>query len=145
MNTAHKILDIFENFLEEKGVWIENEDREDGDNEAILYGMDYGFLYEEINELLTTENLKLDDGEYTKHHVSEDVNQICIVVRNAIDDYGSNHVDVYKNPMTQMYDVMICTRNNSFAYMESVGRMTHVDENELEHELNKLGVCLMPF
>lgn len=66
MNTVHKILDIFEDFLEDKGVWIENEDRTGDEGEAILYGMDYGDLYEEINELLAHSKEIVLDGDVVK-------------------------------------------------------------------------------
>ena len=36
-----QIIDIFEDFLEEKGIEIPNDDRED-ENDAIIYGLDYG-------------------------------------------------------------------------------------------------------
>lgn len=145
MNTVHKILDIFEDFLEDKGVWIENEDRTGDEGEAILYGMDYGRLYEEINALLATEQLILDGDEFAKRPLTPDVEQILRVVEDAIEDHGSNHVDVYKNLETDMYDVMICTRHNSFPYMSGMGRVNQTDEDELERELNKLGVCLLPW
>lgn len=53
MTWAQEIIEIFENFLEEKGVKIENPEREgDGDNTAIIYGTDYGNLEQKINEFL---------------------------------------------------------------------------------------------
>ena len=66
MNTIHKILDIFENFLDHKGINIPNEDREE-DNAAILYGMDYAELYDEINALLTEENPIVLDMDVVKN------------------------------------------------------------------------------
>ena len=140
MNTVHKILDLFENFLEEKSVWIENEDREGCDGEAILYGMDYGRLYEEINELLAKERLVLDDGDYVKYRRVSDVEKIINVVKAAVDEYGRDFVDVYLDYETEMYDVMICRGNDSLPYMLGVGRLKRVDKNELACELDKLGV-----
>lgn len=145
MNTVHKILDIFEDFLEDKGVWIENEDRTGDEGEAILYGMDYGRLYEEINALLATGQLILDGDEFVERPLTPDVEKIIRVVEDAIEDHGSNHVDVYKNSATEMYDVMICTLHKSFPYMSSVGRVNQINEDELERELDKLGVCLLPW
>ena len=53
MTWAQEIIEIFENFLEKKGVKIENPEREsDGDNTAIIYGTDYGNLEQEINDFL---------------------------------------------------------------------------------------------
>ena len=48
-----QIIDIFEDFLEEKGIEIPNEERkESGEDAAILYGTDYGNLENQINHLL---------------------------------------------------------------------------------------------
>lgn len=143
MNTVHKILSIFEDFLEDKGMWIENEDRTGDEGEAILYGMDYGRLYEEINALLATEQLILDGDQFVERPLTPDVEKILRVVKDAIKELGSNNVNVSKNPETEMYDVMVCTLYESFPYMSSVGRVNQIDEDELERELDKLGICLM--
>ena len=49
-----QILDLFEDFLTEKGVEIPNPEREEDAEEdaAILYGSDYGDLAEGIREIL---------------------------------------------------------------------------------------------
>lgn len=48
-----QIIDIFEDFLDEKHVEITNPDREQsGDGAAIIYGMDYGFLQSELEEMM---------------------------------------------------------------------------------------------
>ena len=48
-----QIVDIFEDFLEDRNVEIPNEERnKDTDNPAIIYGSDYGQLQEELLELL---------------------------------------------------------------------------------------------
>lgn len=53
MNTAQIIIDIFESFLEEKEVNIDNPEKEgDEDNVAIIYGTDYGYLEDRIQEVL---------------------------------------------------------------------------------------------
>lgn len=40
-----QVIDIFEDFLEDKGIWIENDEREEShEGAAILYGSDYGTL-----------------------------------------------------------------------------------------------------
>lgn len=59
---AGQIIDIFEDFLEEKGVLIDNPERdEDADNAAILYGSDYGNLQDRIYDILR--NWKLTELE----------------------------------------------------------------------------------
>lgn len=54
-----QILDIFEDFLAEKGIEIENEEKqeaiedgEDPESICILYGTDYGMLQAEIEQTL---------------------------------------------------------------------------------------------
>ena len=49
---AIRILDIFEDMLENKGVSIPDEDRTGDKSEACLYGMTYAELENEIAELL---------------------------------------------------------------------------------------------
>lgn len=48
-----QIIDIFEDFLEEKGIEIPNVDRED-ENDAIIYGMDYGELQTNLEFMMTS-------------------------------------------------------------------------------------------
>ena len=49
---AIRILDIFEEMLENKGISIPDEDRTGAESEAYLYGMTYAELEKEISELL---------------------------------------------------------------------------------------------
>lgn len=46
------ILEVFENFLYEKGINIPNDEKEGDENAAIIYGTDYGNLEDEVMELL---------------------------------------------------------------------------------------------
>lgn len=62
MNTVHKILDIFEHFLDEKGVEIQNEEKAENPDAAILYGTDYGDLYDAIEALIVSEPTTLHVG-----------------------------------------------------------------------------------
>lgn len=57
------IVDIFEDFLEEKGVKIPNEERDENNSEAIIYGMDYGILSEQIESTLRAWDLIRDEEE----------------------------------------------------------------------------------
>lgn len=44
-----QFIDVFEDFLDSKGICIDNADRdEDDDNAAIIYGEDYDILADEI-------------------------------------------------------------------------------------------------
>ena len=49
---AIRILDIFEEMLENKGISIPDEDRTGDESEACLYGMTYADLENAIEELL---------------------------------------------------------------------------------------------
>lgn len=48
-----QMIDIFEDFLEEKGINIDNPEREDSENPAIIYGTDYDSLSERLETMLT--------------------------------------------------------------------------------------------
>ena len=54
MTIAQEIVELFEDFLESRGVYIPNEDRDaDGDPDAaILYGMDYAELVDDVEDML---------------------------------------------------------------------------------------------
>jgi len=47
-----QIIDIFEDFLETKGIDIHNDEKDQDPDAAIIYGCDYGDLYQDIEELL---------------------------------------------------------------------------------------------
>jgi hypothetical protein len=48
-----QIIDVFEDFLESKGIDIPNDEKdEDDDNPAIIYGTDYGEIQTDLEELL---------------------------------------------------------------------------------------------
>lgn len=47
-----QIIDIFEDFLEDHNVTLDNPEKEQDPDAAIIYGSDYGDLYQEIEELL---------------------------------------------------------------------------------------------
>ena len=49
---AIRILDVFEEMLEKKGIMIPDEDRTSDESEACLYGMTYADLENAIEELL---------------------------------------------------------------------------------------------
>ena len=52
-----QIIDVFEDFLESKGIDIPNEDRDQSENPAILYGMDYGVLQSGIEGVMVRWNI----------------------------------------------------------------------------------------
>ena len=50
--TAHRILEEFEDLLTKKGVWVPSDDRTGDPDEARLFGTEYSRLEESIVELL---------------------------------------------------------------------------------------------
>ena len=61
-----QIIDIFEDFLEEKNVQIENPEREH-DLDGLIYGTDYGDIQTRIEELLENWDIVKDDTVKTVH------------------------------------------------------------------------------
>lgn len=51
-NLAHEIVELFEEFLDERGIKIENPDKEQDENAANIYGLDYADLFYEIQDLI---------------------------------------------------------------------------------------------
>ena len=47
-----QLIDIFEDFLEERNVVLENSEREEDEDAAIIYGTDYGELQSAIEFML---------------------------------------------------------------------------------------------
>lgn len=47
-----QIIDIFEDFLESKGIDIQNEEKEESEGPAILYGSDYGEIQSELEDMM---------------------------------------------------------------------------------------------
>ena len=52
LETIGRFIDIFEDFLEEKGVEIPNDEKDQDDDAANIYGTDYGILESRIESLL---------------------------------------------------------------------------------------------
>ena len=53
MTVAQVIIEVFEDYLEERGIEIPNVEKEGIDGEAIIYGTDYSELESQIEEVLT--------------------------------------------------------------------------------------------
>lgn len=48
-----QLIDVFEDFLDEKGITIENEEREGDEDDAIIYGSDYDEVADGIREIIS--------------------------------------------------------------------------------------------
>lgn len=60
MTLAQEILELFEDYLEEKNVVIDNPEREGDDGAALIYGTEYGYLEDKINEILNGKNCRIN-------------------------------------------------------------------------------------
>ena len=59
-----QIIDIFEDFLEERDIDIPNEEKAESDEPAIIYGTDYGDLQSELEGMLLAWGvLELEEGD----------------------------------------------------------------------------------
>lgn len=47
-----QIIDTFEDFLEERSIVLQNQERNEDESAAIIYGSDYGQLQDAINDIL---------------------------------------------------------------------------------------------
>jgi len=52
-NLAHEIVELFEEFLDERGIKIENPDKQQDENAANIYGLDYADLFYGIQDLIS--------------------------------------------------------------------------------------------
>lgn len=46
------IIELFEDFLDERGIKIENPEKEESENPSTIYGTDFGELFEGIKDIL---------------------------------------------------------------------------------------------
>ena len=51
-NLAHEIVELFEEFLDERGIKIENPDKQQDENATNIYGLDYADLFYGIQDLI---------------------------------------------------------------------------------------------
>ena len=57
-----QIIDIFEDFLEERGVTLPNDEREQDEDAAIIYGTDYDQLQTELIDTMWNWGIEVKDG-----------------------------------------------------------------------------------
>lgn len=55
-------IDIFEDFLEEKGIVIDNPEKEESESPAIIYGTDYGNLSDELRGIFSAWGIIKKEG-----------------------------------------------------------------------------------
>ncbi len=52
-----QVIDIFEDFLDEKHIVLDNDEKAEDEDAANIYGTDYGYLQQQLEELLRNWNL----------------------------------------------------------------------------------------
>ena len=57
-----QLIDIFEDFLEERGVMLPNDEREQDEDAAIIYGTDYDQLQTELIDTMRNWGIEVKDG-----------------------------------------------------------------------------------
>ena len=94
------IIETFEDFLEEKGIVIPNDEKEQSPDSACnIYGTDYGNLSEDLENVLMAYGLfEEHDSEITVESVSKTDDGIYIHIdRYGINDYGVWFTDDLKD------------------------------------------------
>ena len=86
LETISLFIEAFEDFLDEKGIVIPNDEKDDDPDASNIYGTDYGILSDRIEELLTRLENTSEPTEETrfKDKYGSDV----IVQRYGQDDYA---------------------------------------------------------
>ena len=51
-STVIDIIELFEDFLDDRGIKIENPEKEESENPSTIYGTDFGELFEGIKDIL---------------------------------------------------------------------------------------------
>ena len=105
-----QIIDIFEDFLESKGIDLDNPEKAQSEGPAIIYGSDYGDLQESLEEMMAAWNI-LDRKEDLEVETtagilracrSTDPGQpgICVVLQPAgyDEEIDVSYVSVYEDP-----------------------------------------------
>lgn len=57
----NSLIEVFEDFLNEKGIEIPNEDKMESENPSNIYGMDYGILQGELRDACLKYGLVVED------------------------------------------------------------------------------------
>lgn len=92
MNIVQAIIEIFDNFLEEKGVDIQNPEREGDDNAAQIYGTDYANLESAIGQILKREPCMVDTGWHWFSGVISYFDSYGIVIKSEqVQEYIEEH------------------------------------------------------
>lgn len=71
---------------------------------------------------------------------SDKTYKVVHAVRKVLQQYDATNIDVLRNTITDMIDIVYHTRNSSFAVKESVAYYCDIDIDVLEERLDELGV-----
>ena len=118
-----QVIDIFEDFLDDKGIVIHNPEREadDEENSANIYGNDYGYLQSRITEL--TENWKLT----TEEPNDDNTKKYCVLMWN--DEYMQQKLIALN---LKEDSAIVCMRMATTSRLVALGiANAHEEANEL--------------
>lgn len=59
LDLSNELIEAFEDFLDEKGIDIPNDEKEESECPSTIYGTDYGDLQNRINEVLANNNINV--------------------------------------------------------------------------------------
>ena len=95
----NSIIEIFEDFLEERGITIPNEEKEEDPDASNIYGSDYGDLSDDIENLLINCGcFDTPNGDVTMEVVTKGKSGMHILIdRYGVNDYGVWFTDDPKN------------------------------------------------
>lgn len=82
--TLANIIDVFEDFLESKGVKIDNPDRPGNDGEAIIYGEDFDDIMNGISDVLKASGIFIADIYDGPHKEQNNVLKIYVPSKQHI-------------------------------------------------------------
>ena len=66
--------------------------------------------------------------------------EVVDAVKKVLQQYDAANIDVLRNTITDMIDIVYHSRNNSFAVKEGIAYYCDVDIDMLEDRLDELGV-----
>lgn len=133
------LIDIFEDFLESKGIKpenIPNDEREEEECEAIIYGSDYDLLSDKLSQVLDFSR-DLDESK-SKFQI--------VGVQYSPDDYLTidllEHMSEYLTPDVEEFEVLSIDGNNAvatFLVSKKIMEMWNIDDvNDFRTMITKI-------
>lgn len=80
------IIEVFEDFLDERGIILENEDKKEDADASNIYSMDYAELEDNVKDVLDKWGLILDDWMLPKERKAKRIHEVARLVRVLEDE-----------------------------------------------------------